>query len=296
MSVHMGRYKKIAAGLAVAVVLVVIAFKDGGIAGLNAIEPATGNSVAAKLAPHKALYDFKLVSVQPAVGLAGVNGQMFFKWDDVCDAWTTDHRFSVTYNYIEQLPLQVASHYVSWESKEQDVLHFTSERKENGVVTEQLKGSARRNADGTGSADYTKPEALHFALPDGFMLPSGHTFETIRQALRDNKMFNAVMFDGTDTEGPVEISSFITEPVATKEIMDRLPDDAQVDKDLLGGKAWRVRMAVYPLEDREATEPAYEMEVVLHENGIVSHILIDYRSFTVEQDLQALEKLPENKC
>jgi hypothetical protein len=42
--------------------------------------------------------------------------------------------------------------------------------------------------------------------------------------------------------------------------------------------------------------PSYEMDMILHDNGVVSWSLVDYKSFRVEQKLLALEKLPPKKC
>jgi hypothetical protein len=42
--------------------------------------------------------------------------------------------------------------------------------------------------------------------------------------------------------------------------------------------------------------PAYEMDLVLHDNSVVSYALVDYKSFKVEQRLTALEPLPLRKC
>jgi hypothetical protein len=60
--------------------------------------------------------------------------------------------------------------------------------------------------------------------------------------------------------------------------------------------AWHVRMAVFPLKDVAESTPVYEMEMILHDNGVISHALVDYKSFVIEQNLAALEKIPAKKC
>src|SRR5690606_8670064 len=98
-------------------------------------------------AAHKALYDFGMVSVTSGAGISDIRGQMFYEQDDVCDAWTTDHRFTVAYYYPERQPIINTSHYVAWEAKDQSQFQFSSERQENGVTAEQLRGFITRNDD-----------------------------------------------------------------------------------------------------------------------------------------------------
>ena len=262
---------------------------------LAKLQPAAGKP-AIHLAAHKALYRFRLTSVRPGTGLTGLDGEMFYKYDNVCDAHTTDQRFSVTYYYADQSPMRDTSHYVSWESLAQNRLYFSSERRENGRLVERLKGSAKRTKDGGGHAEYKEPEELHYDLPKGFLLPTGHTLALIRHAEAGDHFFKAVVFDGSDADGPAMISAYISKPLSRKEILDEFKKNKNIDLSLLKSQAWDVRLAVFPLKDINEMQPAYEMQMVLHANGVSSHISIDYRNFSFSQDLIALEKLPAHKC
>jgi hypothetical protein len=131
-------------------------------------------------------------------------------------------------------------------------------------------------------------------LPEGFYFPADHTIETIRQAVAGKSFFNAVMFDGTDDEGPSEINAFIDQtqdPLLIKELYD---DNPSIDQSLLTGQYWDTRLAFFPLnaEQESSVMPAYEMRVRLHENGVVSDIIVEYDKFSVRQELVALSELP----
>src|ERR1700722_8867554 len=83
-----------------------------GVFGASAL-PALAKSVApaaeaqnasaddVTVALHRALYDFKLASVHSGAGISGISGRMYYEQDDNCDAWTTEHRFRVEYQYPE---------------------------------------------------------------------------------------------------------------------------------------------------------------------------------------------------
>ncbi|MCE9508533.1 MAG: cell envelope integrity EipB family protein [Alphaproteobacteria bacterium] len=261
-----------------------------------ALQPAAGAGGNIGIAVHQALYDFKLFSAAPSAGINAVRGKMYFEQDDTCDAWTTDRRFTTEYQYVDDPADTDASHYVAFESKDQRQFSFSSERQENGEMTEQLRGSVEIAPDGTAKAVYARPDDLGYDLPKGYLLPTGHTMDVIRHARAGDKFFSAALFDGTDAEGPVEVGTFIGKKAAADEIKKIAGANKNIDASLLTPDAWHIRMAVFPLKDREESAPAYEMDVIMHDNGVVSYARVVYKTFSVEQRLKALEKLPPKKC
>ncbi len=245
---------------------------------------------------HKALYDFRLVSAEAGAGINGVKGKMYYEQDATCDAWTTEHRFSTEYQYAERPAVSDASHYVAFESKNQQQFSFSSERQEDGEMTEQLRGFVEKAAAGAAKAIYTRPDDISYDLPKGYFLPTSHTMEVIRRARAGEHFFSAILFDGTDADGPVEVGTFIGKKLTAEELKKISAGNKKIDVTLLMSDAWHIRMAVFPLKDAEESAPSYEMEMILHDNGIVSHALVDYKTFAVEQNLTALEKLPSKKC
>lgn len=258
--------------------------------------PAPPAPVAAQVATHKAIYDFNMVAVRSGAGISGISGKMYYEQDDNCDAWTTDHRFQVEYQYPERRPVENTSHYVAFESKDASQFYYSSEREENGMKVEQLRGAVKPNADGSARAAFSRPEDLSYDLPQGYMLPTQHTNEIIRHARAGDAFFQAVMFDGTDADGPVSVNAFIGRKLSREEVKKIHEGNGKIDAALLAGDAWRVRLAVFPLKEEKEMNPSYEMDLTLHDNGIVSWSLVDYRAFKVEQKMLALEKLPAKAC
>jgi hypothetical protein len=271
------------------------AASEGFAAGKAA--PATP---AGSFAPHKALYDLKLVSVSSGAGITDIRGNMLYEQDDACDAWTTDHRFTIEYYYPERPASVNTTHYVSWEAKDQSQFQFSSERQENGAPVEQLRGAVTRSADAAAVAEFSRPEDLYYELPKGYVLPSFHTQELIRYAREGRQTYHSVLFDGSDKDGPIEVNAIITGKLSPDEVLRRVASvpkqGEKMDKELLSADAWLVRMAVFPTADAENMSPTYEMNMVLHGNGVVSHVLVDYKSFKVEQKLTAVEPLPQKPC
>lgn len=247
-------------------------------------------------ASHRAIYSFKMIAVESGAGISGIEGQMFYQQQDTCDAVTTQHRFTAEYQYPERPPLRNTSQYTSWESKDGKGFYFNSDRQENGELVEQLRGGVNEKADGTVVADYSRPPGLTYALPKGFLLPLAHTHALIEKARAGEHFFSATLFDGTDGDGPTDVSAFIGAKLTKDEIQAIAARNPKISPDLLSQDAWHIRLAVFPLKDEKEMLPSYEMDMVQHDNGVVSAVTVDYRVFKVEQVLTALEKMPDQNC
>ena len=243
------------------------------------------------LSPHKALYDIKLVATRSGSQIINISGQMFYEWKPSCDAWITDHRFSLSYEYADSPGMQITSDFSTFETFDGESFNFSARRKRNSNLYQELRGQATI-ADKGGEAIFTMPDDLNFELSKGAMFPMAHTIEMVRKARDNKKFFQAVVFDGSDDEGPVEINTFIGKPANAMKVIE--PSD-DLDMTLLNTPAWNVRMAVFPTLQDEALSD-YEMSMIFHENGIISDMLIEYDDFSVTQKLVALEKLEADSC
>ena len=238
------------------------------------------------LVPHKALYDIDLVATRSGSQIVNISGKMYYEWKPTCDAWITDHRFSLFYEYADSPSMKVTSDFSTFETFDGTNLNFSARRKRDNTLYQELRGKAVV-ADEGGEAKFTMPEDLDFELSQGAMFPMAHTIEMIKKAKSNDKFFTAVVFDGSDDEGPVEINSFIGSPVNAMKTIEASDD---LDMALLNTSAWKVRMAVFPtLKDEEVSD--YEMSMVFHENGVISDMLIEYDDFSVTQKLVALDRL-----
>lgn len=250
-------------------------------------------AAGAVLAPHKALYDIKMVSRHSGAEILNLSGQMLFEGKLSCEAWITDHRFKLVYEYADAEPMLISSDYSTYETLDNRELNFTSRRERNGELFEEIRGHAALDEKGAGQAVYSLPEGLTFDLAHGSLFPTAHTEAALREAAAGKKFFSATVFDGSDQEGPVEINTFIGARV--KDIGAIVAPANAIDKKLLASPARKVRMAFFPLNKEEA-EADYEMDVILHDNGIISDMYINYGDFSVTQKLIGLEKLDVPAC
>jgi len=251
---------------------------------------ASLDAIANGLAGHRAVYDVKMVARHSGSQIINVGGRMTYEWHKTCDGWVSDHQFALNYDYAEGPGMRINSDFSTFETLDGKGFDYTARRKRDGELYDDLRGHAELKANG-GKAVFTKPEGLKFDLDAGMLYPTGHTIHLVEHALAGDKFYSAHIFDGSDDEGPIEINSFIGKRADSKLIAK----GPKIDGNLLGGKAWNVRMAVFPLKDQEEKSD-YEMNLVFHENGIISDMLIEYDDFSVTQKLVSLEKIPADSC
>ncbi|ANC91776.2 DUF1849 domain-containing protein [Azospirillum humicireducens] len=244
-------------------------------------------AVAAKIQPHRAIYAMSLGSARNGAKVSDVRGRMMFEWADACDGWTTEQRFQLRFVYSEGDDMAMNTNYTTWEAKNGLRYRFNVRKLVNGELDEEVRGEANLQADGAGTAQFTKPEPQEMELPAGTMFPTAHTLAILDHAERNEPFFTRTIFDGSDAEGPTEVSTVAGKPGAPKE--------SGKDPLLKVGKSWPIRMAFFPLQS-DSAQPEYEMSLRLLENGIAESMQIDYGDFTVNAVLEKIEALPKSGC
>ena len=252
------------------------------------IDPA----LVAGLMPHKALYDVRLSSKKSGSNISNISGTMFYEWQPTCDAWVSNHRFDMVYEYPEVPPVRITSDFSTHESFDGSTFSFTMQRKRAGVLYEELRGSVNTgNAGDDNEVVYSIPQGVSFHLPKGSLFPMAHTISVLDKIKQGKKFYNATIFDGSDENGPVDVNSFIGKEETYK------PADkyAQyIDSDLVSSNGWNVQLAFFPLNNFEEIAD-YEMSLVVHENGVITDMLVKYKDFSITQKLRALEPMV-NAC
>lgn len=287
------RFYTLAFGLFVCMAFLAVA--PGRMARAATPAPLPGFAAQAmKLAPHKALYDIRLVATHSGSQVVNISGKMYYDWKPSCEGWISGHRFDLSYEYTDAPPMRITSDFSTFEPFDGRAFDFTSRRRRDGDLYQEIRGQASLGTGGdpAGKALYTKPGSLEFDLPAGTVFPMGHTIELLRRIEKGEKFFNATLFDGSDEEGPVEINAFLGAPFDAGALS---PKGKSIDSSLLNGKAWKVRMAFFPLNESESAAD-YEMDMVFHENGVISDMTIAYEDFTISQKLLAIEPLPVESC
>ena len=250
-------------------------------------------TIGLRMTPHQAIYDIEMTAASSNAQIINISGQMFFQWTPTCEAWTTEHKFNLIYEYADSPAMHISSDFSTYEPFDGSEFNFSSRRSRDGEIYEELRGRAEITDPETGSgvAFFTFPEDLSFDLPPGTIFPMRHTLD-VTDALKNGGTFvNRTIFDGSDSDGPVNINAFIGREI---DLPDGLSEQEGVDTGLLPLPARKVQMAFFPLINETAAAD-YEMIATLHTNGVISAMEIDYGDFSVRQNLVALEELERSE-
>ena len=244
------------------------------------------------LAPHKAIYTIKMTAKSSGSPILNISGEMYFELKSGCEAWTTDHRFNLNYEYADSPPMKITSDFTTYEPYAGGALDFNSRRLRNGELFEETRGRAESTPDKGGTAVYNLPEDLRYNLPAGTLHPMAHTAKLVEQVKTGKKFYAATVFDGSDDQGPAEISTFLGKPGSAPAELAKVKE---IDQKLLKSPGHNLRMAFFPLSSGEG-DAEYEMSALFHENGIISDMTVEYKEFTIHQSLTALQALEPESC
>jgi len=239
--------------------------------------------------PHKALYEVSLQSARSGSQIVNIKGNMYYEWNFECDAWNSKHRFNVLYEYADSPTMRITSDFSNFEQYDGSTLNFSVQRAQNGKQYEEIRGHAKSFRDKEGTATFIAPKGLEQTLPAETLYPMMHTLKVLEAAKAEKKFYNAIVFDGSDDDGPVEINAFIGKEIDGLENVNTKENKA-LDADLLNGKAQQIQLAFFPQNESE-DQADYEMNLTLHHNSVISEMMIDYSDFSVSQKLIALEAI-----
>jgi len=253
------------------------------------------------LASHKALYTVSLTSSRPGSDYQDVTGKMSLEFTDACEAWTTKQKSllrTISADGSEELS---DSDFTASESKSGNLYSFDVRQSQNGETAE-FHGRAKRTADGSAVAVYTKPKLKSYKLPLHVLFQTEQQRKLIELAEKGLHFLNGYMFDGSEGGGAARFNAIILKPPASGAAMP-------VNSPLLDSPGHRIRIAFYPAagtaDNEEANgqptadsgdEPEYEMTMTVHENGVVSDYDYDYRDFSVHGRIEAIQPIPQPHC
>jgi hypothetical protein len=245
-------------------------------------------AMAAGVMAHKALYDVSLSEARNDSQIINISGKMLYEWQPSCDAWVSKHKFDLFYEYADSPATRMTSSFSISELFNGELMSFKTDRAQNGHLFEVINGYATKDpSGGAGEIVYSTPSDLGFALPNDVLFPMAHTIETLKHIKKGDSFYRATIFDGSDKKGPMEMNSFIS----SKPFKVVTNENSKLDRDLISAPAHKLRLAFFSVEQR-LPNPDYEMDVVLHDNGVISDMHAEYKDFTVRQKLVALEPLP----
>jgi len=257
--------------------------------------PAAEAAVA--LAPHRAVYDLKLLKSHGKRSVEAVRGRILYDFSgSACEGYALQFRQVSEIDSGEGKVALSDLRAATWEDGDAKSFRFNSENKVNEHVVDTVDGSAGRDGSGV-SVRLSKPKPKDFDLDARIAFPTEHVRRVIEAAEAGKALLELSVFDGSESGDKV----FSTLAVIGNAIApgEKLPDDAAAGNATLAGlKRWPVTISYFEQGGAKTGEqtPAYAIGFELYENGVSRALSLDYGDFVVSGTMSQLDLKDAPAC
>jgi hypothetical protein len=267
-------------------------------AGLMACVAAGAPAGAATvLAPHRAIYDLKLVKSAGKRPVETVRGRILYDFTgNPCEGYALTFRQVSEIDSGEGKVALSDLRAATWEEGDAKSFRFNSENKVNEQTVDTVDGNAGRDSSGV-SVKLSKPKAKTFDLDAKIAFPTEHVRRVIEAAEAGERLLQLSVFDGS--ESGEKVFSTLAVIGAVINPGEKQPDDAAAGNATLAGlKRWPVTISYFDQDSPKTGEqtPAYAIGFELYENGISRALSLDYGDFVVSGTMSQLELKDTAAC
>lgn len=251
------------------------------------------------LAPHRAIYDLKLLRSSGTRGLDSVRGRIVYDFSgSACEGYT------LRFRQVSQLASGEGGvlsdlRSTTWEDNAAKKFRFNSENLLNDKHTDSAEGHAERTAKAV-RVTLSKPGPKRFTVAAGAVFPTEHMRRIIAAARAGKTILTFPVYDGSDDGNKLyNTLTVIGKPIPPGA---KPPADAGAHVPALAGLTrWPVTISYFDTQSEvkqrsgEQT-PVYAISFEIYENGISRALILDYSDFTLEGDMTALEMKNVKTC
>ena len=252
------------------------------------------------LAPHRAVYDLKLLKSHGTRGVAAVRGRILYDFSgNACDGYDLKFRQLSELDSGEGKTVLSDLNSTTWEDAKAKAFRFSSQTRTNDKAGDPVNGEAERRAKAV-AISLSKPKHKALRIPPDAVFPTEHMRRIIAAARAGQNMLELPVYDGSETGEKL----YNTFTLIGKAIPPgaRPPTDAAAKVPALDKLTrWPVTISYFDkLADSERRKgeqtPVYVIGFQLYENGISRKLVLDYNDFTIEGDMTSLEMKKEKPC
>lgn len=251
---------------------------------------------AAKLVPHRAVYEMTLDDSRPASGVAGVRGRMVFEFaGSGCDGYTMNMRLVTRIEAETGRASTTDLRSSTWEEGHGKRFRFNSSHYRGEKLKETTSGDAEREEVESDVEVYVNaPKPKEIKVPGPVLFPTQHSIAILDAAKRGESILQARIYDGSGKGDKVyTTTAFIGNPMkpGVKRPEKRVANDEELEKI----ESWPVSISYFDNEEGGET-PDYQLSFRYYANGISRDLVIDYGDFAIKGDLSSLEFMPSHDC
>lgn len=240
----------------------------------------------AEMASHRAIYDIDIRKSTSASTVKSITGRTAFLIQRHCDGWQSVEDYAIAFGF-EQGQSSFISHYETWESANGKAFSFSVHENSTNNGFSQFTGFANLN-NGRTEAYFIDEQDVTMELPEDTIFPISHMQQMLEQAQSGRKFQQSTIFLGGDHEDALYKVSTV---VGARQDSTPGADLGQ----LADTSYWPLRIA-YFRPDALESEPDYEIEFRMQDNGVIRSYIVDYGEFSMRGKLMEIEPLLEPTC
>lgn len=266
-------------------------------AGLG-ISLSSGLAATVQLAPHRAVYDLKMIRADEGAGLKSLDGRLVLELlGSVCEGYSLNSRY--VFRSVGEAGDSVVSdvRMAQWEDGEFEQFRFVSRRYDNEQLSERTDGVAVRKDGSSVEVTLEQPGEATVMLDGPVLFPTQHLTRMIETADAGDRFLTARLFDGSETGDKV-----LSTLAVIGEVVPGGGDRSPADDELADLDPWRVTVSYfeesYTPGDIGPGEqlPIYTITFDLFQNGVSGNLVLDYGTFELSGELREIEFFSLTDC
>lgn len=250
---------------------------------------------AASVAPHRAIYDLKLLRANDGASLQSATGKLAFEIDgSSCDGFTVNFRMATRYRQGEGKVTVIDTMTNSFENAGATELRHQVRETVDGTPrdSERIKFS-RPAPDAAGTGEMSSKPDEPFTVPAGASLPMQHQLRLMALGAAGGGRDSSIVYDGSDGANAFRAISFVGREKPPGTIARDGGNPAAAP--LKTARAWPMTVSYYAV-DGQAETPEYQVSFDMYENGVVTGLVLDYGEFALSGTLTDLKLLDSPSC
>jgi len=252
------------------------------------------------LAPHRAVYDLKLLKSHGTRGVASVRGRILYDFaGNACDGYDLKFRQLSELDSGEGKTVLSDLNSTTWEDAKAKAFRFSSQTRTNDKAGDPVNGEAERRAKAV-AISLSKPKHKALKMPPDAVFPTEHMRRIIAAAREGKSVLEFPVYDGSETgEKLYNTLTVIGRAIppgekAPSDATAKLPEFAKLTR-------WPVTISYFDKKGEEAEQsgeqtPVYSIGFELYENGISRALVLDYTDFTISGEMTSLELKAAKPC
>ena len=255
-----------------------------------------GASAGQKLVPHRAVYDMKLGDTEEQAGIVGLSGRMVYDFSgNACDGYSVNFRFVTEFQDTNGGSQITDLQTTSFEEPAAESYQFLSKTFIDQKLVEETRGTAHAGADAK-TIELKQPSEKSLQIGSDVLFPTEHLLAILRAADENVHFLAADIYDGAETGEKVYATTTVIGARSVNQVEGKVDTPAA---SLKGETYWPVTVAYFDPSKEDASGellPVYQLAFRLYQNGISSHLKLDYGDFTIHGQIAALELYEEGDC